>query len=94
LDSQKLVNSANKDSVIYIAKEKIIQFLKQNLKGGEVVIVMGAGNRYEDVSLKLRTKNNEFFCPNCKEKIGFVITHTNKRHAIKLIRGKIKKKRY
>ena len=57
INSQKLVEAVSKDSVIYISKEKIIDFLKQNLKGGEVVIVMGAGNIYDNVSLKLRAKS-------------------------------------
>ncbi len=60
ISSQKLVEAVNKDSVIYIAKEKIIEFLKQNLKGGEVVIIMGAGDIYGDVSLKLRTEDSKY----------------------------------
>lgn len=60
ISSQKLAEAVSKDSVIYIAKEKIIEFLKQNLKGGEVVIIMGAGDIYDDVSLKLRTKNPKY----------------------------------
>jgi len=60
ISSQKLVEAVSKNSVIYIAKEKIIDFLKQNLKGGEVVIVMGAGNIYDDVSLKLRTEDPKY----------------------------------
>lgn len=54
ISSQKLVKTVNKDSVIYITKEKIIEFLKQNLNGGEIVIIMGAGNIYDDISLKLK----------------------------------------
>jgi len=30
-----------------LPKEKIINHLKENLKGGEVVILMGAGDIYE-----------------------------------------------
>ncbi len=54
VSSQKLVEAVGKDSVTYIVKEKIIEFLKQNLKGGEVVIIMGAGDIYSDISLKLK----------------------------------------
>ncbi|MCP6718021.1 MAG: UDP-N-acetylmuramate--L-alanine ligase [Patescibacteria group bacterium] len=54
ISSEKLVKAVNKDSVIYIAKEKIIEFLRQNLNGQEVIIIMGAGNIYDDVSLKLK----------------------------------------
>jgi len=39
----------------------------------------------------IQLKENEFNCPQCKEKIGFGITHTDKRLAIKLLRGKISK---
>lgn len=41
-----------------------------------------------------KLENNEFFCPQCKEKIGFGIFHIDKRPAIKLLRGKIKRKKY
>ncbi len=54
ISSEKVVKAVNKDSVVYVAKEKIIEFLKQNLKGDEAVIIMGAGDIYEDVSLKLK----------------------------------------
>lgn len=54
ISGEKLVEAVNKNSVIYIAKEKIIDFLNQNLKGGEAIIIMGAGDIYEDVSLKLK----------------------------------------
>jgi len=54
ISSKKLVQAVNKDSVIYITKEGVIKFLKQNLSGGEIVIIMGAGDIYEDISLKLK----------------------------------------
>jgi len=54
ISGEKLAEAVNKNSVIYVAKQKIIDFLKQNLKGDEVVIIMGAGDIYEDVSLKLK----------------------------------------
>ncbi len=38
--------------VIYLAKEKILDYLKAYLKGGEVVIIMGAGDIY-DLTLDL-----------------------------------------
>ena len=46
VNSEKLVKAANKDSVIYLQKEKIIDYLKKRLLGGEVVIIMGAGDIY------------------------------------------------
>jgi len=54
ITAKKLAKAVNKESVTYIVKEKIIDFLNQNLNGGEVVIIMGAGDIYEDVSLKLK----------------------------------------
>jgi UDP-N-acetylmuramate--alanine ligase len=54
ISGEKLVQAIDKDSVIYVAKAKIIDFLKENLKNGEIVIIMGAGDIYEDVSLKLK----------------------------------------
>jgi len=46
VNAQKLVEAINKENVIYLPKEKIIDYLKENLKGGEVVIIMGAGDIY------------------------------------------------
>jgi len=46
VDSQKLVKAVNKDSVIYLPKNKIVAYLKKEVRGGEVVIVMGAGDIY------------------------------------------------
>ena len=37
---------------------------------------------------------NEYRCEDCATKIGFGIIHTDKRQAIKLIRGKIIKKKH
>ena len=45
--SKELVKAIKKDSVIYLAKNKIFDYLEQNLQGREVVIVMGAGDIYE-----------------------------------------------
>jgi UDP-N-acetylmuramate--alanine ligase len=46
VSAQKLVKAINKENVIYLPKEKIINYLKKNLKGEEVVIIMGAGDIY------------------------------------------------
>ena len=46
VNAQKLVEAINKENVIYLPKGKIINYLKKNLKGGEVVIIMGAGDIY------------------------------------------------
>lgn len=47
VNSKKLVEAVNKKPVIYLPKEKIIDFFQKNLKGGEVVIIMGAGDIYK-----------------------------------------------
>lgn len=54
VNSQKLVKAVNKSFVTYLPKSKIESFLKKNIKGGEVVIIMGAGDIY-DLSLKLKS---------------------------------------
>jgi len=46
VNAQKLVEAINKENVIYLPKEKIIDYLKKNLRGREVVIIMGAGDIY------------------------------------------------
>ena len=52
VSSQKLVEATNKDSVRYLPQQKIEEFLNKEIKGGEVVIIMGAGNIY-DIALKI-----------------------------------------
>ena len=47
VSSEKLVKKVNKKEVIYLSKDKIISHLKENLKGREVVIIMGAGDIYQ-----------------------------------------------
>jgi UDP-N-acetylmuramate--alanine ligase len=54
VSSRKLVKAVNKSFVTYMPKSKIEKFLRKNLKGGEVVIIMGAGDIY-DLSLKLKS---------------------------------------
>jgi UDP-N-acetylmuramate--alanine ligase len=46
VNAQKLVEAIDKKNVIYLPKGKIINYLKKNLRGGEVVIIMGAGDIY------------------------------------------------
>jgi UDP-N-acetylmuramate--alanine ligase len=46
VSAKKLVDAIDKENVIYLPKEKIINYLKKNLRGGEVVIIMGAGDIY------------------------------------------------
>jgi UDP-N-acetylmuramate--alanine ligase len=50
INSKKLVKEIEKENVIYIPKNKVLDYLKKNLKGGEVVIVMGAGDIYKIIS--------------------------------------------
>ena len=50
VSSEKLIKKLNKPWMIYLPKEEIKSHLKRNLKGGEAVIIMGAGDIYELVS--------------------------------------------
>ena len=47
VSSEKLVRAIKKKSVIYLPKEKILNYLKENLGSGEVLIIMGAGDIYK-----------------------------------------------
>jgi len=46
VSSEKLVKKIKKKSVIYLKMNEILDYLKENLRGGEVVIIMGAGDIY------------------------------------------------
>ena len=47
VNSQNLVRAINRKNTLYLPKNKIIDYLKKNLKGGEIVLFMGAGDIYE-----------------------------------------------
>jgi len=40
-------SSCLREKVIYLRKENILNYLKNNLQGGEVIIIMGAGDIYD-----------------------------------------------
>jgi UDP-N-acetylmuramate--alanine ligase len=46
VNSEKLVKKINKADVIYLPKRKVVPYLKENMKRGEVLIIMGAGDIY------------------------------------------------
>ncbi|OGZ27616.1 MAG: UDP-N-acetylmuramate--L-alanine ligase [Candidatus Nealsonbacteria bacterium RIFOXYB1_FULL_40_15] len=46
VSSRKLVKSIGKENVIYLKKENIISYLKKNIAGKEILILMGAGDIY------------------------------------------------
>ncbi len=46
IDSEKLVKKINKPWVVYLPKNKIINYLKKNLRSGYALIIMGAGDIY------------------------------------------------
>ncbi len=46
VSSEKLVKAINKSKAIYLPKDKIMDYLKKNLQGQEVLIIMGAGDIY------------------------------------------------
>jgi len=47
ISSKELVKKIKKYEKVYLPKEKIKDYLKRNLRGGEVVIIMGAGDVYK-----------------------------------------------
>jgi len=47
INSEKLVKEINKSSAIYLPKQKIINYLKKNIKGKEIIMIMGAGDIYK-----------------------------------------------
>jgi len=47
VNSKKLVKTIAKGNAIYLAKNKIKNYLEKNLRDNEVVIIMGAGDIYE-----------------------------------------------
>jgi len=44
--AKKLIKAINRRQAIYLPKEDILRYLKKNLQGREVVIIMGAGDIY------------------------------------------------
>ncbi|MCP6718785.1 MAG: UDP-N-acetylmuramate--L-alanine ligase [Patescibacteria group bacterium] len=52
-NSKELVKAVDKSSVTYLSKGEIQKFLEENIRGGEIVILMGAGDIY-DLSSKLK----------------------------------------
>jgi len=53
INSKKLVKLIRKSNVIYLPQKEIIDYLKRNLNGGEVVLIMGAGDIYKILSTGL-----------------------------------------
>jgi len=58
VSSEKLIKAIKRAFAIYLPKEKIIDYLKKNLRGGEVVIIMGAGDIY-NLTLDLTEKKGK-----------------------------------
>ncbi len=56
INSRKLIGAIKKFWATYLPKREIIEYLKKNLQGGEVVIIMGAGDIYK---LDKKFKRNE-----------------------------------
>lgn len=46
ISAKMLIKTINRPWAIYLPKEEIVRCLKKNLRGGEVVIIMGAGDIY------------------------------------------------
>ena len=46
VNSKKLIAKIKKSWAIYLPKQEIINYLKKNLKGKEIIVIMGAGDIY------------------------------------------------
>jgi len=58
VSSEKLVRTISKKEIVYLPQEKIINFLNKIIKGGEVLIIMGAGDIYK-IILKLTKRKKD-----------------------------------
>ncbi|HPO68435.1 MAG TPA: UDP-N-acetylmuramate--L-alanine ligase [Candidatus Pacearchaeota archaeon] len=47
INSEKLVKKINKKTVIYLPKNKILNYLEKNLNKNDILIIMGAGDIYQ-----------------------------------------------
>jgi UDP-N-acetylmuramate--alanine ligase len=47
VSAEKLVKAINRKNVVYLQKEKILNFLRENLSRGDILVIMGAGDIYE-----------------------------------------------
>jgi UDP-N-acetylmuramate--alanine ligase len=56
ISAKKLIEIINKPWAIHLPKEDIVRYLKRNLQGREVVIIMGAGDIYKVVDFLALTK--------------------------------------
>jgi len=54
VSAEKLARAIKRKQTIYLPKKEILNYLKKNLKGGEVLIIMGAGDIY-NLTLHLTT---------------------------------------
>ena len=47
VSAEKLVKKINKENVLYLPTENLEEYIKTNIKSGEVLIIMGAGDIYK-----------------------------------------------
>ncbi len=59
INSKKIVEKINKESVIYLPKNKIKKYLEKNIKKGNVLLVMGAGDIYNFFQKNLTEKEKK-----------------------------------
>ena len=57
VSAEKLVKAVDKKSVFYLPENEILDYLRRNLRGGEAIVVMGAGNIYE-LAVRLTEESN------------------------------------
>ncbi|NQU82851.1 MAG: UDP-N-acetylmuramate--L-alanine ligase [Parcubacteria group bacterium] len=49
VNSEKLVQAIGQDWAQYLPKQEVLNYLKENLKGNEIIVFMGAGNDVYDL---------------------------------------------
>ena len=47
VSSKKLVKKIEKDNVLYMAPDKTEKYIKENIKSGDILVIMGAGDIYK-----------------------------------------------
>jgi UDP-N-acetylmuramate--alanine ligase len=47
VSSEKLVKKINKNNVLYLPTDKLENYIKENIKSGDVLVIMGAGDIYK-----------------------------------------------
>ena len=47
VSSEKLVKKINRENILYLPEAKLEDYIKENIKSGEVLVIIGAGDIYK-----------------------------------------------